>query len=289
MLATRGEPFDSPEHLFEVKWNGVRALAANEGKARRIWGRDLADYGGRYPELEVLGQLPPDTVVDGELVLFRNGISDFEPLLARHQLTNPLKIKYASRQKPVTFVLFDLLCLQGRCLLAEPFQTRRSLLGGLLDRLREPRLLLSEGVVGPGCAFFEQVMQQGQEGMMAKHLASRYIPGSRSPAWRKIKPAHCLVGAIVGFVPGRNGLRSLLVAAPRQGHLRYVAKVCSGLGDCTRDRLRALLTERVREQPVVPCPVRGVWVQPELYCQVQYQEWTARGHLRYARFQRLLP
>src|SRR4029077_9350883 len=87
MLATRGEPFDSPEHLFEVKWNGVRALAANEGKAPRIWGRDLADYGGRYPELDVLGQLPPDSVVDGELVLFRNGISDFESLLARHQLT----------------------------------------------------------------------------------------------------------------------------------------------------------------------------------------------------------
>jgi bifunctional non-homologous end joining protein LigD len=289
MLATRGEPFDSSEHLFEVKWNGVRALAVNHGKEHQVWGRDLADYSGRYPELEVLGRLPPGTVVDGELVLFRKGLSDFEAILARHQLTNLWKIRYAFQQGPVTFVLFDLLHLQGRCLLSEPFQARRALLGELLGRLREPRLLLSEGVVGAGRAFFEQVMQQGQEGMMAKHLASRYVPGRRSPAWRKIKPAHCLVAAIVGFTPGRYGLRSLLVAAPREGQLRYVAKVRSGFNDSTRARLRALLAERVRAQPVVPCPGRAIWVQPDLYCQVQYQEWTPRGHLRFARFRRLLP
>lgn len=289
MLATQGEPFDSPEHLFEVKWNGVRALAAHEKGRCSIWGRDMADYSDRYPELEVVGRLPLNTVVDGELVLLENGVPDFGAMLARHQLTTPFKVKCASQQKPVTYVLFDLLYLEERSLLGESFRTRRVLLEGLLNGLRQPRLLLSEGVLGTGRAFFERVVREGHEGMMAKHLAGRYTPGRRSPAWRKIKPARDLLAVIIGFVSGPQGFRSLLVAAPREGQLRYVAHVRCGFSGPVRDRLQSLLIERVRREPVVSCPGRAVWVKPDLYCQVRYQEWTARGYLRHARFQRLIP
>jgi bifunctional non-homologous end joining protein LigD len=234
MLAVRGEPFDSSEYLFEVKWNGIRALARRSHVSQPIggwdlWGRDLADYRCRYPEMQVLAALPPGTILDGELVLQSEGIPDLEAILARHQLSHPAKIQHCSRQQPVTYVVFDLLAHHGRSLVGQPLQARRALLQDLLARWQEPRVQFSEGIVGPGRLFFEQAVRQGQEGVMAKHLASRYLPGKRSSCWLKIKPARRLPCVVIGWELGVCGLRGLLVAAPWGGQLRYVAipeRVC---------------------------------------------------------------
>jgi len=189
MLAVPSAPFDSPEYLFEVKWDGVRALAAC-GPDGAVWGRDGADYSARYPELAVLGRFPAGTVLDGELVRWGpDGLSNLGAILKRHHLTNPARIEQASRSQPVCYVVFDLLHLRGRSLLGEPLQRRREALQELLHHLQERYVVFSEGVVGAGRAFFDAVVAQGQEGMMAKHRASRYRPGRRSSAWRKIKPA----------------------------------------------------------------------------------------------------
>src|SRR6185369_5549028 len=120
MLAVPSQPFDSAEHLFEVKWNGVRALAARQSHGWELWGRELADYRPRYPELEVLASLPPGTILDGELVLLSQGLSDLDAMLARHQLTHLGKIQRASRAQPTSYVVFDLLAHRGRSLLGQP-------------------------------------------------------------------------------------------------------------------------------------------------------------------------
>ena len=292
MLAARGAPFDSPEYLFEVKWNGIRALASRPWGSQRgwdLWGRDRAAYQDRYPEMEVLAALPPGTILDGELVLMPQGLPDLEAILARHQLTSPVKIHYASRQQPVTYVVFDLLAHDGRSLLGQPLQARRALLQELLARWQEPRLQFSEGIVGPGQVFFEQAVRQGQEGVMAKHLASRYLPGKRSSCWLKIKPARRLPCVVIGWQPGVCGLRGLLVAAPWGGRLRYVANVRTGFSDQERRRWPALLAGRGRTRPLVPCPHQGLWVEPELLCQVHYLEWTSAGRLRGASFHSFIP
>src|ERR1022692_3519151 len=117
MLAAQAEPFNSAEYFFEVKWDGVRALAAVEEGGWRLWGRGLADYRPRYPELAVLTALPSGTLVDGELVVFQDGLPRLGDVLQRHQLVDSLKIRQASRQRPVNYVLFDLLAVRGRCLL----------------------------------------------------------------------------------------------------------------------------------------------------------------------------
>jgi bifunctional non-homologous end joining protein LigD len=125
MLATAASPFDADDYLFEVKWDGVRTLAAVEKKRWRLWGRELADYDGRYPELEVLRRLPAGTIVDGELVAWQDHRPDLPALLRRHQLANPARIRNASRQSPVHYVLFDLLFLRGQSLLQETLRHRR--------------------------------------------------------------------------------------------------------------------------------------------------------------------
>jgi ATP-dependent DNA ligase len=144
---------------------------------------------GRYPELEVLRRLPAGTVLDGELVRpGPSGLAELGAILSRHQLSNPARIRRASSDHPVCYVVFDLLYHRGRSLLGQPLRIRRAALQELLQRRPLPGVLFSEGVVGPGQAFFAALVAQGQEGMMAKHLASRYRPGRRSAAWRKIKP-----------------------------------------------------------------------------------------------------
>ena len=291
MLAKRGEPFDSSEYLFEIKWNGIRALASRCHKPTGdwdLWGRELADYRSRYPEMRVLRALPPGTILDGELVLLPKGVPDLEAILARHQLSNPAKIQRASQQQPVTYVVFDLLAHQGRSLVGQPLQDRRALLQDVLARWREPRVQFSEGIVGPGRLFFEQAVRQGQEGIMAKHVASRYLAGKRSACWLKVKPARRLPCVIIGWEPGVCGLRGLLVAAPWDGQLRYVANVRTGFTDQDRRRLAAVLAGRGRSRPVVRCPHRGTWVEPDLLCEVNYLEWTPAGRLRGASFQGLL-
>jgi ATP-dependent DNA ligase len=188
MLAVPAEPFDSPDHIFEVKWDGVRALAAVAADGMRLSGRERSAYTARYPELAALCRWPPGTLVDGELVVLRDGLPHLASLLSRHALTDPWKIRFAPRWCPVRYVVFDLLYHHGQCLLREPLRERRARLAALCAELPLPEVIFSAGIVGAGRAWFEAVVAQGHEGIVAKFLASPYQPGRRSAAWKKIKP-----------------------------------------------------------------------------------------------------
>jgi DNA ligase D-like protein (predicted ligase) len=287
MLATASAPLDGPEYAFEVKWDGVRALAAVEPSGWSLWGRGGLDYTARYPELAVLGRLPPGTVVDGELVVLRQGRADFPALLRRHQRCRPLPAGYQAAA--VTYVLFDLLYERGRAVLQETLRRRRAALRALLEQVQEPLLVYSDGVVGTGRAFFAEALAQGHEGVMAKRNDSAYRPGRRSPAWRKIKPTELLPCVVIGYRAHRDGVACLLVATVRQGALRYVGRLTSGWGaDADRGLTRRLARVRQRTRPVVACPHRACWVEPELYCRVRCQGWTSQGRLRHGVFAGLL-
>ena len=189
MLAVAAEPFDSSEYSFEIKYDGVRALAAVEEGGWRLWGRERADYTARYPELEVLRRLPAGTLVDGELVAFNaDGRPTLPRLLRRHGLTDPWRIRQAKLWCPVRYVLFDLLYHGGRCLIQEPLVRRREVLAEMCGMLHEPEVVFSPAVIGAGTALYRKVVAAGHEGVVAKLLISAYRPGKRANAWKKIKP-----------------------------------------------------------------------------------------------------
>jgi DNA ligase D-like protein (predicted ligase) len=286
MLAMKAAPFDAEDYFFEVKWDGVRALAAVEQHSWSLWGRHGVDYTARYPELAVLRRLPRGTVVDGELVALNQGRADLPALLRRHLRQRPLPADYATA--PLCYVLFDLLSLRGQALLEEPLLHRRALLRELLDEFKDPHLAYSDGIVGAGKAFFDKVVAAGHEGVMAKHQTSRYLPGQRSSSWRKIKPALIVPCVIIGFQAGRSGVFQLSVAAAREDGLRYVGQLTRGFTASQAVELEQRLASRQRLRPVTPCPQRARWVEPELYCRVQSQGWTNHGRLRHAVFRGLL-
>jgi bifunctional non-homologous end joining protein LigD len=189
MLAVPSAPFDSDQYSFEVKWDGIRALARVEAHGWWLWGREQADYTARYPELAVLRQLPAGTLVDGELVVFdAAGRPELRQLLCRHGLTDAWKIEHARRWCPVVYLVFDLLLDHGRCLQSEPLSRRREALAEQCNAHDVAGMHFSTGVIGTGIAFYAAVLAAGQEGVMAKQLSACYRPGQRSSAWRKIKP-----------------------------------------------------------------------------------------------------
>ena len=188
MLAQPGAPFDADDHLFEIKWDGVRMLAIRDAKGYRLVNRHQAERTAQYPELACLAQLPAGTILDGEMVVLQQGRPDFGKLLSRDLAGQPIKIHLLARALPATYVVFDLLYHRYRPLLSEPLHQRRVQLGELLNALGQPQVVRSEGIVGAGKEFFRQVCALGLEGVVAKQLDSRYRPGQRSRAWIKIKP-----------------------------------------------------------------------------------------------------
>lgn len=283
MLCASGRPFDSPEHLFEVKWDGMRTLCfveSDEEHGYRLRNRQRRNVLPSYPELEFLAKLPEGLVLDGELVLLEGGKPTFRGLMGRQHLRDPRRIAAMARSNPVCYVVFDLLYQGFEPVMEEPLGERRERLQKIVAALGEERLMFSDGVVGNGRAFFEEVRQREFEGIVAKRLDSRYLPGQRTSAWTKIKQAyyvHCLILGYQTAEGNPDDLRSLILATDQNGQLRCVGRVGSGLGEEMRQRLIGLLKPRIRQTPLIPCEDRGTWVEPGLYCTVSYLEKTAAG------------
>lgn len=282
MIPKRTQPFDSAQHLFEIKWDGIRTLAFVEAENYRLVNRRQDVLTNRYPELAGLRNPPAGTVLDGELIVLNcEGKPDFELLLARERSRAPRKIASLSRTLPVTYLVFDLLYHRGEPILNQPLAERRQRLQELLTRYPCERVVFSEGITGPGATFFAEACKQGLEGVVAKRLDSRYLPGRRTDAWLKFKRSETFPCVIIGFMPARHDdFNSLILATNVEGRLRPVGEVGTGFNRRMRERLNGLLRERRRPKPLVPCRAKAIWVDPGLYCTVTCMERTRDGALR---------
>jgi DNA ligase D-like protein (predicted ligase) len=289
MLAKPGQPFDDAAYLFEIKWDGTRCLAFIDRDGYRLVNRRQFDMTERYPEFAFLSQLPPGTVLDGEVVVLRSGKPDFALLESREHTRAAFRIKTLSRTTPATYVVFDVMYANGEPLMSLPLSERRERLRKLVADVNQHQLVLSEGVVGQGKAFFREVTGQGLEGVVAKRLASAYLPGKRTDAWIKVKRFEHVLCAIIGFLPeGKDDFRSLILATDVDGDLRYAGKVGTGFNAAMRRRLNALLWSRLRAKPLVPTKIKGRWVEPGLYCRVSCMERTPGGDFRAPVFEELI-
>jgi bifunctional non-homologous end joining protein LigD len=278
MLASSGTAFDDDTYLFEIKWNGMRMLAFLETPGYRLLNRHGIDTTSRYPEFAFLAGLPPGTLLDGEMVVFRDGQPDLPLLQGRDKTRSALKTRTLSQAQPATYLAFDLLYEKFVPLLDRPLAERRRRLECLLRSWSHPRLVLSQGIVGQGRMLFAETCRQNLEGIMAKRLASPYRPGKRGSDWIKIKRRLEMLCVIIGFTPrGTRDFANLILAAEDQGQLRAAGKVKNGLRPEVRARLNAWLWTHGQERPVVPCRWAARWVRPELFCRVSCLELTRRG------------
>src|SRR4051812_6479168 len=202
MLATPGEAFDSDEYLFEIKWDGTRALAFSDGRGTyRLANRRRVDLTARYPDLAGLGQLPAGTVIDGEIVVLGpDGKPNFSSLQSRDH-AGPARVPLLARSTAATFVAFDQLYCDYQPILPRPCVERRAILADTVASLGDPHVIMSHGVIGNGRTYFERVCAERLEGIVAKRLSSPYVPGQRSDAWIKVKRQQTVHCVVIGFVP----------------------------------------------------------------------------------------
>jgi bifunctional non-homologous end joining protein LigD len=297
MLASPGRlPSDDEHWAYEIKWDGVRALTHSQPGDLRLHSRNLKDITDSYPELHRLVRAlgSHSAILDGEIVAFDSDQRpSFAALQRRMHVASKAQAQRLAKGTPVTYMIFDLLWLDGHSLMELPYLERRERLASLA--LKAERWQTPEHILGGGERVLKASAAQGLEGIVAKRLDSIYQPGRRSHAWLKIKNFLRQEFVIGGYMPG-EGRRSerigaLLLGVYEKGKLRYVGRVGTGFDEAELQRLGKLL--RALERPTSPFelgeqPPRGaVFCQPELVAEVEFREWTAGGILRQASYKGL--
>ena len=291
------KPPDSKDYLFEVKWDGLRALIALDEGELRIRGRNGTDFTKQFPELLLPEQAfrATSALFDGEIVcLEADGKPNFRNVIHRMQQKTEGAIERARARHPAVCYVFDCLYLDGRPIVNEPLIRRRE---WLEDAIRKDSAYRVSGIVDDGPAFFQAVKEMGLEGIMAKQRNSIYQPAKRSDAWLKIKARQTAECVIIGYTRGKGDRESafgaLHLAQAVSDEWKYVGKVGSGFDD---DALKAVAAEvkklKTIKRPIKEKPLddaRSVWIEPQLACEVEYASLTPDGMLREPVFLRLRP
>lgn len=291
MLATAGGLPAGPDWSFEFKWDGVRVLALFGGGPPALYARSGALVTAAYPEIADL-YLPAGTLLDGEMVVLDvTGRPSFTALAERMHVRDRARAARLAAALPVTYLIFDLLHLDGLDYTGLPYLARR-------ERLEELGLSGSHWMVPPsfgdGPATEAAARENHLEGVMAKRSDSVYLPGLRSPDWIKVKFDRTGDYVIGGWRPGARKLGGLLIGLPTPAGLAFRGRVGGGIGVAAeRDLLARLATLAAADSPFVPGAVpredsRGArWVRPELVAEIRYGNQTPDRRLRFPRFLRL--
>ena len=297
MLATLGRrPFSGPGWLFELKYDGVRVLAARRGDVVDLLGRSGQVVTARYPEVvAALRALPVDQLLlDGELVAFgEDGKPSFQRLQARMGLTGARDVARMAARVPVVAVFFDCLAAGGLDLRRLPLRERKEVLRLLLPA--EGAARFGDHVAEQGEALFAAADAAGLEGIVAKRAESPYTAG-RSRDWIKLK-CHRRQHLVIGGYTDPQGSRAHFGAihlgryeraSPGPPRLVYVSKVGGGFDDAAlrdvMERLRPLARATSPFAAGTPAGRGHHWVEPRLVCEVRYTEWTDEGGLRHPIF-----
>ncbi len=295
MLAELGHAVPkTSDYGFEVKWDGIRALIAVDEGTVRIHSRNHMDITAQFPELSAPESFRVSgALFDGEIVcLDEAGKPIFKNVINRMQQKGENPIGRAKIKFPAICYLFDLLYLDGRSVIHEPLERRRSWLADVVKK--DSAYRVSE-MVDEGNELFEAAKQLGLEGIMAKRKNSPYLPGKRSDHWLKVKTRQTMDVVIIGYTQGKGDRETtfgaLHIADKAKTGLRYLGKVGTGFDDKLLKSIHAqLLDVPTIKKPIQEKPLDEkvtTWIEPKLVCEVQYASFTKDGMLREPVFLRM--
>jgi len=285
------KPFSGKDWIFEIKWDGFRAIAY-VGSDLSLRSRNGKELRHNFPELEELKQLAQNVVIDGEIVVVKQGKADFQALQERAKQSSSQFIQAQTVRSPATYVVFDILEKDGVSLVDLPLTERKK---ELADSVREGKhVVLSDFVEGKGEDYYRIALERGIEGIVAKKKDSKYEPGVRNSAWLKIKKLRSCDCVIFGYTKGTgaraNSFGALILGLyGKEGNPVHVGKVGTGFSDETLKDLSSRF-EKLKTQI---SPFKGeitgsvIWLKPSLVCEVLYQLVTTDGKLRMPRYQGL--
>jgi len=291
MLAeSRDTPFDSPDHIFELKWDGTRALAFVRN-GLRFQNRRLNYIEDRYPDLTI--RTRKDAILDGEIVVMDGALPSFEKLQTRERTSGKINIEYIARTLPATYIVFDILYAGEKEVMSLPQMERKALLTEIVEV--DDRVVLSDYIERRGIDYYNAVIARGLEGIIAKHKQARYYTGKRSKDWIKIKKKMTLDCVICGITAGEgereDTFGSLILGAYHEGTLVHVGRVGTGFSNQMLVEIAKLLEPLARDDSLFASghvPKETHFVEPSLVCEVEFAEWTTRsGEQRHPSFKGL--
>jgi bifunctional non-homologous end joining protein LigD len=285
------DAFTDKDWIFEVKWDGFRAIAYVE-EPYSLKSRNGKELKQNFPELQEITRLSRNIVVDGEIIVMHEGKPDFQSLLERGQAVSKGEIQRQSSRAPATYIIFDILEKEGKPLTRLPLMERKAI---LKDSLKEGvNVLLCDYIEEKGEAYFKLALEKGLEGVVAKKKDSHYEEGLRTGSWLKIKKLRTCDCVIFGYTEGEESRQKtfgalLLGLYDKDGKAVYVGKVGTGF---TEQMLKTLMDkfEKIKTEAAPFKPESGdvvTWLEPKLVCEVAYQVVTRDIRLRMARFKRL--
>jgi DNA ligase D-like protein (predicted ligase) len=292
LLLRSAELPDEDQWLKELKLDGYRALAIKTGGRVELRSRNDNDFSERYPAIaKALAKMPDETVIDGEVVAIDE---------SGHPSFNLLQ-NYGSSKGPLLYYAFDLLILAGKNVMGETLDARRALLEKrVLSKLGEP-IRYSPALEGSMKDLIAAVKAQGFEGLVAKSRDSKYEPGLRSGAWRKMRVNQGQELVIAGYTKSASNFDALIIGYFDNGKLIYAARTRNGFTPASRAELfKKLKLLEIKECPFANLPEAksgrwgaGLtaakmkdcrWLKPVLVGQFEFVEWTNEGHLRHTHF-----
>lgn len=298
MLATKTDHVPvGAEWSHEVKWDGVRVLAEVRDGRTRLWSRNGNDVTTAWPDVADDRARPRDLLVDGEVIALNDrGLPDFRVLQERMHVRSARTAARLAETLPATYMVFDLLRLDGEDLAGLPLVERRERLAGLAE---------GGGLGGwqvpaaydDGAMLLEATRALGLEGVVSKRLDSRYVPDSRSPHWRKLAHRHRRSYVVGGWRPQEgtsDRLASLLVGEPTPEGLLYRGRVGSGIGGKVSRQLAEAVASLTRSSSPFADEVPRVdatgttWVEPVLVVDVD-THGVGYARLRQPSYQGLRP
>ena len=278
--------FDKQDWLFEVKWDGYRAIGSRHGDVVALHSRTNTDFSDHYPPVvEALRQFKHDVILDGEIIATdNNGVPHFE--LLQNWRRDPVG--------SLQYCVFDLLWIDGRDIRTVPLIDRKALLQSIIPKGSVIRY--SDHIKTRGEALFAEAQKRGLEGIVAKKADSPYQENKRGNDWLKIKThlrQEVVIGGFTEPKGSREYLGSLIVGIYKDGVLKYVGHSGGGIPDKQRKLLREKLDRLERKTSPfheAPKPNGDVhWVKPELVCEMSFSEWTSDGSMRHPVYEGLRP
>jgi len=277
-------PFDSPDWLFEIKWDGYRAIAEINKSGNKLYSRNGLTFDKAYPKIfDALKTIKKNAIIDGEIVVFdEQGKPNFQKLQ-----------NYQNRDKyAIKYFVFDIIELDGKSLTNLPLIERKEILRKFLP---ESNLIkYCDHIEDEGKLLFKEMQKMKLEGMIAKKKTSKYYIGRRTSDWLKIKNVQSQEAIIVGFTDpkgARQYFGSLLLAVRNKGKLVSIGNVGTGFNDKSLKDLHTELRKIIRKTSPLDIPIKETpditWVEPDLVCNVKFSEITNDGSVRHPVFQGL--
>ncbi len=291
MLATlTHDYFSDPGWVYGRKLDGVRCITYRKGGELRLMSRTRNEMSASFPEIrDAFEALPAgDYILDGEVVAFRDGETDFQMLQPRMGLINPADARATGI--PIFYYLFDILYIGGYDVTQLPLVSRKAVLADALT-YKDPLRNL-EDRRGNGLTYFKEACRQGWEGLIAKRAESTY-QHRRSDDWLKFKCINQQEFVIGGWTEPhgkRIAFGALLLGYYDHGKLRYAGKVGTGFSDQVLMELKEKLMSLDRESSPFDDEVREKdvhWVEPKLVAEIGFENWTEEGRLRQPRYRGL--